>query len=179
STGQAMPEHGMLNAYPAWIQALAVLAAVLLVIAAGRYLTRPAFRFIAQTRSREIFTASALLLVIAVALLMEAVGLSPALGAFLAGVVLAESEFQRELEGDIEPFRGLLLGLFFISVGASIDLQLIAAKPLQLALFVAGLMIIKALVIYVVARLFGMQGRAATLTAVALAQGGEFAFVLL
>jgi monovalent cation:proton antiporter-2 (CPA2) family protein len=179
STGQEVQGHGLLTAYPAWLQALAVLAAVLLVIGAGRYLTRPAFRFIAQTRSREIFTASALLLVIAVALLMEAVGLSPALGAFLAGVVLADSEFQRELEGDIEPFRGLLLGLFFISVGASIDLHLIAAKPLQLALFVAGLMIIKALVIYVVARLFGMQGRAATLTAVALAQGGEFAFVLL
>ncbi|UYO92496.1 monovalent cation:proton antiporter-2 (CPA2) family protein [Pollutimonas sp. M17] len=178
-TGQTMPEHGMLNAYPAWIQALAVLAAVLLVIAAGRYLTRPAFRFIAQTRSREIFTASALLLVIAVALLMEAVGLSPALGAFLAGVVLADSEFRRELEGDIEPFRGLLLGLFFISIGASIDLQLVGSRPLQLGLFVTGLMIIKALAIYLVARLFGMRGRAATLTAVALAQGGEFAFVLL
>jgi monovalent cation:proton antiporter-2 (CPA2) family protein len=179
SMGQDVQGHGLLDAYPAWVQALAVLAAVLLVIGAGRYLTRPVFRFIAQTRSREIFTASALLLVIAVALLMEAVGLSPALGAFLAGVVLADSEFQRELEGDIEPFRGLLLGLFFISVGASIDLRLIAAKPLQLALFVAALMTIKAMVIYVVARFFGMQGRAAALTAVALAQGGEFAFVLL
>ncbi len=179
SIGQDMPGHGLLDAYPAWIQALAVLAAVLLIIGAGRYLTRPAFRFIAQTRSREIFTASALLLVIAVALLMEAVGLSPALGAFLAGVVLADSEFRRELEGDIEPFRGLLLGLFFISVGASINLQLVWDQPMRLALFVAGLMVIKALVIYVVTRLFGMQGRAASLTAVALAQGGEFAFVLL
>ncbi|SHH83851.1 monovalent cation:proton antiporter-2 (CPA2) family protein [Pollutimonas bauzanensis] len=173
------PEHGILAGFPAWMQALAILAAVMLIIVAGRYLTRPAFRFIAATRSREIFTASALLLVIAVALLMEAVGLSPALGAFLAGVVLADSEFRRELEGDIEPFRGLLLGLFFISIGASIDLRLALAQPLLLAAFVIGLMAIKTVVIYIVARVFHVEGRAAVLTAVALAQGGEFAFVLL
>ncbi len=179
--GGAMPapEHGILAGFPAWMQALAILAAVMLIIIAGRYLTRPAFRFIAATRSREIFTASALLLVIAVALLMEAVGLSPALGAFLAGVVLADSEFRRELEGDIEPFRGLLLGLFFISIGASIDLRLALAQPLVLAAFVIGLMAIKTVVIYIVARVFQVEGRAAVLTAVALAQGGEFAFVLL
>ncbi|MGB3287992.1 MAG: monovalent cation:proton antiporter-2 (CPA2) family protein [Burkholderiaceae bacterium] len=179
SASQELAGQGPLDSHPGWVQALAVFAAVLLVIGAGRYLTRPAFRFIANTRSREIFTASALLLVVAVALLMEAVGLSPALGAFLAGVVLADSEFRRELEGDIEPFRGLLLGLFFISVGASINLQLVWSQPLQLALFVAGLMVIKAVAIYLVARLSGMQGRSAVLTAVALAQGGEFAFVLL
>ncbi|GAB2908106.1 monovalent cation:proton antiporter-2 (CPA2) family protein [Paralcaligenes sp. KSB-10] len=172
-------EQGMLAGFPAWVHALAVLAAVMLVIGAGRYLTRPAFRFIADTRSREIFTASALLLVIAVALLMEAVGLSAALGAFLAGVVLADSEFRRELEGDIEPFRGLLLGLFFISIGAGMDLGLIATQPVLLAGFVIGLMAIKMIVIYLVARLFGVDGRAAALTAAALAQGGEFAFVLL
>jgi glutathione-regulated potassium-efflux system ancillary protein KefC/glutathione-regulated potassium-efflux system protein KefB len=95
------------------------LAAVAGVVVGGRYLTRPLFRFIATARLREMFTASALLLVVGVAALMELVGLSPALGAFLAGVVLAESEFRRELETDIEPFRGLLLGLFFITVGAA------------------------------------------------------------
>lgn len=174
------PQHeGILAGFPAGMQALAILAAVMLIIVAGRYLTRPAFRYIAATRSREIFTASALLLVIAVALLMEAVGLSPALGAFLAGVVLADSEFRRELEGDIEPFRGLLLGLFFISVGAGIDVTLIVTKPLLLTAFVVGLMAIKTLVIYMVARAFHIERRAAVLTAVALAQGGEFAFVLL
>jgi glutathione-regulated potassium-efflux system ancillary protein KefC/glutathione-regulated potassium-efflux system protein KefB len=173
------PEHGLLAGFPAWVQALAVLAAVLLVIGAGRYLTRPAFRYIANTRSREIFTASALLLVIAVALLMEAVGLSAALGAFLAGVVLADSEFRRELEGDIEPFRGLLLGLFFISVGAGIDLGLLVVQPFMLIAYVAGLMLVKMVVIYWVARVFRVEHRAATLAATALAQGGEFAFVLL
>ena len=171
--------HGLIAAFPAWAQALAVLAAVMLVIGAGRYLTRPVFRFIADTHSREIFTASALLLVIAVALLMEAVGLSAALGAFLAGVVLADSEFRRELEGDIEPFRGLLLGLFFISIGAGMNLGLIAAQPFLLAGLVIGLMAIKIIVIYIVARLFRVERRAAVLTATALAQGGEFAFVLL
>ncbi|TCT10090.1 monovalent cation:proton antiporter-2 (CPA2) family protein [Paralcaligenes ureilyticus] len=175
----SMPEQGLLAGFPAWAQALAVLAAVMLIIGAGRYLTRPAFRFIAKTRSREIFTASALLLVIAVALLMEAVGLSAALGAFLAGVVLADSEFRRELEGDIEPFRGLLLGLFFISVGASMDLGLVASRPAALLALVAGLMLVKMAAIYLIARLFGVEGRAAALTAAALAQGGEFAFVLL
>lgn len=175
------PSHGagLLDSYPAWVHALAVLAAVALVIAAGRYLARPAFRYIARTRSREIFTAAALLLVIAVALLMQTVGLSPALGAFLAGMVMADSEFRRELEGDIEPFRGLLLGLFFISIGAGMDLGLLAARPLTLAACVIGLIVLKAVVTFGVARAFRLDGRAAGLTAVALAQGGEFAFVLL
>lgn len=180
--GAGMPQapgQAALANFPAAVQALAVLAAVLLIIVAGRYLTRPAFRFIAKTRSREIFTATALLLVVAVALLMEAVGLSAALGAFLAGVVLADSEFRRELEGDIEPFRGLLLGLFFISIGAGINLGLIITQPILLATVVAGLIVIKIIVIYAVARAFHIENRAAVLTAVALAQGGEFAFVLL
>lgn len=172
-------EAAALSALPAGMQALAVLAAVLLVIGAGRYLTRPAFRFIAETHSREIFTATALLLVVAVALLMESVGLSAALGAFLAGVVLADSEFRRELENDIEPFRGLLLGLFFISIGASINLDLIVTAPLALTALVVGLISIKIIVIYMVARAFRSTPRAAALTAVALAQGSEFAFVLL
>lgn len=168
-----------LNDLPGWEHALLVLAAVGVVVIGGRYLTRPLFRFIAATRLREIFTASALLLVVAVAALMETVGLSPALGAFLAGVVLAESEFRRELETDIEPFRGLLLGLFFITVGAGLDVGLVAGRPLLVVGLVIGLMVLKAAAMYVTGRLFRMPSRTAATTAVALAQGGEFAFVLL
>ena len=187
----AMPEDGaaivrnagLMTGYPAWMRTCAVALAVLIVIAVGRYLLRPGFRYIAQTRSREIFTAAALLVVVAVSLLMEAVGLSAALGAFLAGVVLADSEFRREfrreIEGDIEPFRGLLLGLFFMSVGASLDLRLALAHAGLLAAAVLGLMAIKALIVYIVARLFGIPARTAAQTGAALGQGGEFAFVLL
>ena len=142
-------------------------------------MVRPIFRFIAEARLREIFTAAALLIVVGVAGLMQTVGLSPALGAFLAGVVLAESEFRRELETDIEPFRGLLLGLFFITVGAGIDLRLVASQPLTLISLVLGLMILKFLVMFGIARLFGAPARGAAAVATALAQGGEFAFVLL
>jgi glutathione-regulated potassium-efflux system ancillary protein KefC/glutathione-regulated potassium-efflux system protein KefB len=168
-----------LDDLPGWEHALLVLAAVAVVVVGGRYLTRPLFRFIAATRLREIFTASALLLVVAVAALMETVGLSPALGAFLAGVVLAESEFRRELETDIEPFRGLLLGLFFITVGAGLDVGLVASRPLLVVGLVIGLMALKAVAMYATGRLFRLSGRTAATTAVALAQGGEFAFVLL
>lgn len=173
--------HGgaLLEGLPAWGRPLAVIAAVAAVVIAGRYLTRPLFRFIAAARLREIFTASALLLVVAVAALMELVGLSPALGAFLAGVVLAESEFRRELESDIEPFRGLLLGLFFITVGAGLDVGLLAGQPLLVAGLVAGLIVLKAAAMYAAARVFRRERRTALTTAVALAQGGEFAFVLL
>jgi monovalent cation:proton antiporter-2 (CPA2) family protein len=172
-------DAGLMTGFPAWARTVAVALAVLIVIAVGRYLMRPAFRYIAQTRSREIFTALALLLVVAVSLLMEAVGLSAALGAFLAGVVLADSEFRREIEGDIEPFRGLLLGLFFMSVGASLDLALAVAHAGMLAAIVLGLMTVKALIVYGVARLFGIAPRTAAQTGAALGQGGEFAFVLL
>jgi glutathione-regulated potassium-efflux system ancillary protein KefC/glutathione-regulated potassium-efflux system protein KefB len=171
--------HTMLDGLPSWYHALAVAAAVSVVIIGGRYLTRPLFRFIAAARLREIFTASALMLVVAVAALMEVVGLSPALGAFLAGVVLAESEFRRELETDIEPFRGLLLGLFFITVGAGLDLPMVAARPLLVLGLVAGLMALKALAMYGAARIFRTPARTAATIGVALAQGGEFAFVLL
>lgn len=129
ASASAAQSHSLIAALPAWLQTVAVLGAVAVVVGGGRYLVRPVFRFIAAARLREIFTASALLLVVAVAVLMELVGLSPALGAFLAGVVLAESEFRRELETDIEPFRGLLLGLFFITVGAGIDFGLVAHRP--------------------------------------------------
>jgi glutathione-regulated potassium-efflux system ancillary protein KefC/glutathione-regulated potassium-efflux system protein KefB len=164
---------------PNWAQGLSVLAAVGIVVGGGRYLVRPIFRFIAEARLREIFTAAALLIVVGVASIMQTVGLSPALGAFLAGVVLAESEFRRELETDIEPFRGLLLGLFFITVGAGIDLRLVASQPLVLIGLVLGLMGLKFLVMFGLARLFGAPARGAAAVATALAQGGEFAFVLL
>jgi monovalent cation:proton antiporter-2 (CPA2) family protein len=173
--------HGasLVGHLPIWAQGLSVFAAVAAVIGGGRYLVRPLFRFIAKARLREIFTASALLIVVGVASLMQMVGLSPALGAFLAGVVLAESEFRRELETDIEPFRGLLLGLFFITVGAGVDLPLIASQPLTLIGLVLGLMALKFLVLLGLARLFGAPLRGAAAVATALAQGGEFAFVLL
>ncbi|MET3663933.1 monovalent cation:proton antiporter-2 (CPA2) family protein [Caulobacter sp. 1776] len=164
---------------PVWAQMLSVFAAVAAVVGGGRYLVRPLFRFIAKARLREIFVAAALLIVVAVASLMRVVGLSPALGAFLAGVVLAESEFRRELETDIEPFRGLLLGLFFITVGAGVDLPLVARQPLTLLGLVVGLMVLKFIVMYGIARLFGAPKRGAMAVATALAQGGEFAFVLL
>jgi monovalent cation:proton antiporter-2 (CPA2) family protein len=169
----------LLAGFPGWIKALAQMAAVAVVVVGGRYLTRPMFRFIAAARLREIFTASALLGVVAVAALMELVGLSPALGAFLAGVVLAESEFRRELETDIEPFRGLLLGLFFITVGAGLDLGLVRDHLLLIAGLVLGLMTLKTLAMYAAARLFRTPHGTALTTGVALAQGGEFAFVLL
>lgn len=173
--------HGgsLISDFPAWAKTLAVLAAVALVIGTGRYLTRPVFRYIAAARLREIFTASALLLVVGVAVLMQMVGLSPALGAFLAGVVLAESEFRRELETDIEPFRGLLLGLFFITVGAGVNFSLIMAKPALLAAVVAGLVALKFLVMFALAKAFRAKTSTAAAVATALAQGGEFAFVLL
>ncbi len=124
--------HATTNAIshlPAWQHTLLVLAAVAAVVLGGRFLLRPFFRYIAATHLREMFTVTALLLVVGIALLMQQVGLSPALGAFLAGVVLAESEYRHQLETDIEPFKGLLLGLFFISVGAGIDFAFIAGRP--------------------------------------------------
>jgi glutathione-regulated potassium-efflux system ancillary protein KefC/glutathione-regulated potassium-efflux system protein KefB len=169
----------VLEGLPAWARVLATLGAVVGVVVVGRYLTRPLFRFIASARLREIFTASALLLVVAVAALMELVGLSPALGAFLAGVVLAESEFRRELETDIEPFRGLLLGLFFITVGAGLNFGLIAQRPVTIVSLTLGLMVLKALAMWVVGLAFRRGQRDSATIAVALAQGGEFAFVLL
>ncbi|MBS0363128.1 MAG: cation:proton antiporter [Proteobacteria bacterium] len=170
---------GALGGLPAWARVAAEFASVALVVGGGRYLTRPLFRFIAAARLREIFTGAALLIVVAVAALMELVGLSPALGAFLAGVVLADSEFRQELETDIEPFRGLLLGLFFITVGAELDLGLVRQHPLEIAVAVVGLIVVKTFAMYICGRLFRSPPRVALTTAVGLAQGGEFAFVLL
>jgi len=164
---------------PAALQAAATLAAVALVLLGSRFLTRPLFRYIAGTGLREAFTAAALLIVVGVTVLMQLVGLSPALGAFLAGVVLGESEYRREIEADIEPFRGLFLGLFFLTIGAGVDLLAIAARPGLIAGLVLGLMVIKAAMLFTLARLFRFDTRTAAGVAAALSQGSEFAFVLL
>jgi len=156
--------------------ALAVIAAV---IAVGRLLLRPVMRYIANTRQRDVFLGFSLLLVLGVAALMEAVGLSAALGTFLGGVLLAESEYRHELELDIEPFKGLLLGLFFIAVGMSVDLGLFVRSPLLILAVVAAILAVKILLLYPIAQTFGYCGRAdASLFAIALSQVGEFAFVL-
>jgi monovalent cation:proton antiporter-2 (CPA2) family protein len=169
----------LISALPAWAQTLAVLGAVAAIILAGRFLIRPLLSFIAQTRLRELFTAAALLLVIGIALLMQLVGLSPALGTFLAGVVLANSEYRHELESDIDPFKGLLLGLFFIAVGASIDFSLILAQPLVILGLVLGIIAVKMALLFGLARVFKLSLDQALLLAFALPQVGEFAFVLL
>jgi monovalent cation:proton antiporter-2 (CPA2) family protein len=169
---------GLIANLPGWQQALLVIAAVAAIVFAGRFILRPFFRYIAGTRLREMFTATALFIVVGIALVMQKLGLSPALGTFVAGVVLAESEYRVQLEADIEPFKGLLLGLFFISVGASIDFSLIGQRPGTIALLVAGLMAVKFVVLIVLARLFKLKAGDGMLFAFALAQGGEFAFVL-
>lgn len=163
---------------PPWAQALAVLGAVVAVIGGGRVLIRPAFRILGRTGLREIFTAAALLLVIGIALLMTRVGLSPALGTFLAGVVLADSEYRHELETDVEPFKGLLLGVFFIAVGASLDFGLVAEAPGTIVSLTLGIVGVKLAVLAILARSFRLGTDPGTLFALALSQVGEFAFVL-
>jgi CPA2 family monovalent cation:H+ antiporter-2 len=164
---------------PAWAQAVAVLGAVGAVILAGRYLMHPLLHLVARTGLREMFTAVALLLVAGIATLMTTVGLSPALGTFLAGVVLANSEYRHELESDIDPFKGLLLGLFFIAVGASINFGLIAQRPTLVFGLVAAIMVAKALVLALLGRLFQLRLTQSLLFSLGLCQIGEFAFVLL
>ncbi|OJH43618.1 cation:proton antiporter [Paracoccus sp. SM22M-07] len=162
-----------------WQTGIVTLLAIGLVIAGGTYLTRPAFRFIAQANLREIFIAAALTFVIGTALLMSLVGLSPALGTFLAGVVLANSEYRHELESDIDPFRGLLLGLFFMTVGAAIDFGLLAREPLVIIGLALGVMALKAGVLLALARVFGVRDEQGWLFGIGLAQAGEFGFVLI
>jgi glutathione-regulated potassium-efflux system ancillary protein KefC len=161
-----------------WLEAAKIVAVVGGIIVGGRLLVRPLLRWIAKSRTPEIFTAASLLLVIAIAALMRLVGLSMALGAFLAGVLLAESEYRRELETDIEPFKGLLLGLFFIAVGMSIDFGVLFASPLLMAAIVLGFMLLKALLIYPLARAMGLPLQDRPIFTLLLAQGGEFAFVV-
>ncbi len=174
----AANHQNLVSGQPAWVQTTVLLVSVVAIIVAGRYLVRPFFTIIARTRLRELFTASTLLLVIGIAVLMEEVGLSPALGTFLAGVVLANSEYKHELESDIEPFKGLLLGLFFIAVGASINFQLIMQQPLLIFSLVLLVMVVKGLVLFLLGKVFKISTDQNFLFAFALSQVGEFAFVL-
>ncbi len=173
--------HGLslVHDLPGWAHGIVVLAAIVAVVGVGRFLVRPAMRLVARTGLREMFTAAALLLVIGVTILMSAVDLSPALGTFLAGVVLANSEYRHELESDVEPFKGLLLGLFFLSVGSSIDFSLAFESPFRIAGLIVGVILIKMVVLAALARAFGTAKDQGAIFAVALCQVGEFAFVLL
>ncbi|MFT5368960.1 MAG: glutathione-regulated potassium-efflux system ancillary protein KefC [Candidatus Latescibacterota bacterium] len=171
--------HGSVIAHlPGWQQGLVVIALVIGIVIIGRVLMRPVFRFIASTRLRESFTATALLLVIGIAMAMSACGLSPALGTFVAGVVLADSEYRHELESNIEPFKGLLLGLFFIAVGASIDFNLFGEQPGTIASLVGGLVVLKFAVLFALGAAFKLPVSQNFLFSFALAEAGEFGFVL-
>ncbi len=172
-------DSSIIGMLPGWLQGISFFGAVAVIYFAGRYLIVPLLRIVARTGLRELFTASSLLLVVAVALLMELIGISPALGAFLAGVVLANSEYRHELESDLEPFKGLLLGLFFIGVGASINFDLIINRPGIIFGLVISIMIIKFTVLFITGKLFRVNADQNLLFAFALAQVGEFAFVLL
>lgn len=167
------------NSFNGWQQALLILIILTIIIGGSKYLLRPVFRFIASSRLNEAFTALALLLIIGVTLAMQYVGLSPAMGAFLAGVILAESEYRHELEADIEPFKGLLLGLFFISVGTNIDFVVIGQHLLLIISLVLALIIIKFLVLFILGKFFCNQVKDNWLISLTLAQGGEFCFVLI
>ncbi|MCF6445173.1 monovalent cation:proton antiporter-2 (CPA2) family protein [Nereida sp. MMG025] len=177
-------DHGhhamsLVDGLPGWGVTLVTIGAMVAVVLAGIYLTRPVFRYIHHARLREMYTALALLMVVGTAVLMGLVGLSPALGTFLAGVVLANSEFRHELESDLEPFKGLLLGLFFITVGAGIDFATLFKSPLSIIGLTLAVMLIKGAVLYLLGRLFHLKGRDQWLFTLGLAQAGEFGFVLI
>jgi glutathione-regulated potassium-efflux system ancillary protein KefC len=169
---------GAAEAGSGWLAAGKALGVIAAIVLGGRLLLRPALRWIARSDTPEIFTAAALLLVVATAALMQSVGLSMALGAFLAGVLLAESEYRRELETDLEPFKGLLLGLFFIAVGMSIDFAVVLAHPLVMAAVVLGFLVLKAGVLLALARWTGLPLLERPVYMILLAQGGEFGFVV-
>lgn len=168
----------LVEGLPGWGVTLVTLGAVAAIVLVGVFLTRPIFRYIHQARLREMYTALALLMVASIAVLMTMVGLSPALGTFLAGVVLANSEFRHELESDLAPFKGLLLGLFFITVGAGIDFELLANQPVFIVSATAAVILIKGLVLFGLSFLFKMKGKDRWLFTLSLAQAGEFGFVL-
>lgn len=168
----------LVEGLPGWGVTLVTLGAVVTIILVGVFLTRPVFRYIHHARLREMYTALALLMVTSIAVLMSMVGLSPALGTFLAGVVLANSEFRHELESDLAPFKGLLLGLFFITVGAGIDFELLADRPAFILGATAAIIAIKGVVLFGLSFLFKMKGKDRWLFTLSLAQAGEFGFVL-
>ncbi len=181
--GHGEGDHGttlsLVDGLNGWQTALVTLGAIGFVVVLGSYLTNPIFRFIAAANLRELFTAAALMMVIGIALLMTLVGLSPALGTFLAGVVLANSRYRHELESDIDPFKGLLLGLFFMTVGAGINFALFFDGFVTIVGLTLGLMGIKVAVLLVLGRIFNLRGADKWLFALGLAQAGEFGFVLL
>ena len=173
--------HAALNlveGLPAWGVTLVTIGAIASIIIVGVFFTRPVFRFIHSAHLREMYTALALLIVVSISFLMMMVGLSPALGAFLAGVVLASSEFRHELETDLEPFKGLLLGLFFITVGAGINFELLFGDPLVILGMALLVIIVKGVILFGIGRVFKLRGRDQWLFALGLAQAGEFGFVL-
>lgn len=176
-------DHGtnidIMSGLPGWAQGLVTLGAVGLVIAVGTVLTRPLFNFVASAGLRELFTATALMMVVGIALLMTLVGLSPALGTFLAGVVLANSEYRHELESDIDPFKGLLLGLFFITVGAGVNFALLFENFGSVIAMTLGLIALKAGILIILAKVFNVNAGDKWLFSLGLAQAGEFGFVLL
>lgn len=161
-----------------WIAVLRVAAVIFLILFGGRYIARPVFRVIARTGLKEIFTAFALLLVIGIALLMQAVGLSMELGAFLAGVVLADSEYRQQLEIELEPFKGLLMGLFFIAVGMSTDIRILSQHWQLIAALVLAVLVIKFVVLFAIGRLFRLSTHQSLMFAALVSQVGEFAFVI-
>ena len=167
-----------IDSIPGWSRGLVIVGAIILTVVIGRFILTPWLRWVASLKVTEALTSTTLARVIGIALLMGAVGLPPALGTFVAGVMLASSEFRHELESDIEPFKALLLAVFFIAVGAGIDFGLIGSQPLTIGMMVFGLIALKATVLYSLAKWFGMSFDQRLLFAVALAQGGEFAFVL-
>lgn len=162
-----------------WYQLLLIIGAVAFIIVGGRYLAKYIFKFIAETGLRELFTATALLLVIGISVFMDVVGLSPALGAFLAGVVLANSEYRHELEDNLQPFKGLLLGVFFISVGASINFDLLITHWQLILVIVVIVIVVKMLVLFVLGKMFKLSTPQNMLFTFSLAQAGEFGFVLI
>jgi monovalent cation:proton antiporter-2 (CPA2) family protein len=161
-----------------WITFAIGAGVIVALVIGGRFLLRPAFRFVARSKSHELSVASALLVVVATAVLMEAVGLSMALGAFIAGVLLADSEYRHELESNIEPFKGLFLGLFFIAVGMSADLAILVDRPLVVIGLAFALVALKFAILWAMGRVFGQDRRSSTSLGVAISQGGEFAFVI-
>ena len=167
------------SAMPGWAQLLLIISVIAAIIFVGRFIARHVFRLIAETGLHEIFTALSLLLVIGIALAMDSIGLSPALGTFIAGVVLAENEYRHELESTIEPFKGLLLGLFFISVGASINFQLFIEQPFRILGYVILLIVLKFIVLLLLGRIFKLRKGYEFLFAFLLAQSSEFSFVLI
>lgn len=161
-----------------WPKVAGFFAILVVLVFASRYVMRPVFRILAGTHTREIFTAATLFIVLGVAVLMQKIGLSAALGTFIAGVLLAESEYRHEIETNLDPFKSLLMGLFFISVGMSVSLDLIVQKPFLILGLAIGYLLLKALIIYGVGRLFKLNHENSKLMSLNIAQGGEFAFVI-